>query len=192
MGTSKMPTTITTANLPPRLSRGLSSCASLGGVELEQSPEHHFSGEQRRPSAQFSYESLDESNYFLLASSITHQVQRNRRQVAKILFGWVANYFMFAFLISIYMLHSCQLFEPEKYRDANEVPAANTDELIIGWFFSAANRFIPSEPMVIMVSKFAPLLFASAFCANCLGETITNTMGLVLTALVQMIKSLKA
>ena len=72
------------------------------------------------------------------------------------------------------------------------MPARSTDELIIGWFFSAANRFILSEPMVIMVSKFAPLLFASAFCANCLGETITNTMGLALSAFVEMIKSLKA
>ena len=50
--------------------------------------------------------------------------------------------------------------------------------------FSAVNRFVLAEPLIILISKGAPVLFASAFCANCLGETITNGLGLLLSAIV--------
>ena len=49
-------------------------------------------------------------------------------------------------------------------------------------------RFVLHEPTLILAGKGLPILFASAFCANCCGETIVNLLNTFSTILLEAIK----
>ena len=71
-------------------------------------------------------------------------------------------------------------------------PSGNTDEFVIAWAFSAFQRFVMHEPMLILASKGLPILFATECCANCCGESIVNLLSLVFEVIAAAIQQLKA
>ena len=176
----------------------------------------------------FSYESLDQ---MMLKASLTYSWDASDwPQVRLILFGWIANHFLFALMLCSFLLYGCELFEPreepfeqesrlrrlarsgggggggggttgnanvgaggrvEGGAGAGASVAGNTDELILSWAMSAAQRFILHEPTLILAGKGLPILFASAFCANCCGETIVNSLSLMFKIVLASIKEIK-
>jgi len=135
----------------------------------------------------YSYASLNET---LLAQSIGYTVAKRKwRAVAKILFGWVSNYLCFLLQMIVISAYGCELFEGTNYRDPNaSPPVANPNEFWVTWCFSVIQRFVVNEPMLIVISRGLPMLFATAFCANCCGETIQGCLAVSLTSLVSCIK----
>jgi len=74
---------------------------------------------------------------------------------------------------------------------ATVAPAGNTDELVIAWVFSAFQRFVMHEPMLILAAKGLPILFATECCTNCCGETIVNLLTLVFEVVAAAIQQIK-
>ena len=70
-------------------------------------------------------------------------------------------------------------------------PAGNTDELLISWALSAFQRFVLHEPTLILAAKGLPMLFGSAFCANCCGETIVNALSICFEGVMACLADLK-
>ena len=66
-------------------------------------------------------------------------------------------------------------------------------DFLYAWCFSALQRFVLHEPTLILAAKGLPILFASAFCANCVGETVVNiltvTFESVLTCIMELTKA---
>ena len=56
--------------------------------------------------------------------------------------------------------------------------AANGEQLLIAWLYSAGMRFVINEPFLICASKGLPMLFTSAFCANFCSESIVACLAL--------------
>jgi len=69
--------------------------------------------------------------------------------------------------------------------------AGNTDDLLIAWALSAFQRFVLHEPTLILAQRGLPMLFASAFCANCCGETIVNLLSLFFEGLMAVAKEIR-
>jgi len=135
----------------------------------------------------YSYESL---NDVTLKASLTHSwSRRDWKAVRKILFGWGTNIFLFVTMILVFSLYGCELFEPRD--DPDDPPAGNTDELILAWVLSAFQRFVLHEPTLILAAKGLPILFASAFCANCLGETIVNLLSICFSGVMACLAEIK-
>ena len=69
----------------------------------------------------------------------------------------------------------------------------STTDFLYAWCFSALQRFVLHEPTLILAAKGLPILFASAFCANCVGETVVNiltvTFESVLTCIMELTKA---
>lgn len=136
----------------------------------------------------FSYESLNE---VALKAFLTHAWRRKDwPAVRKILFGWVTNVTLYFLMILVFFLYGCQLFEADG-RGESEALAGRTDELIFAWALSAFQRFVLHEPTLILAEKGLPMLFASAFCANCCGETIVNLLSLCFTGLLNCLAEIK-
>jgi len=57
--------------------------------------------------------------------------------------------------------------------------------------FHVHQRFVLHEPTLILAGKGLPILFASAFCANCCGETIVNTITLFFDIILACVKEIK-
>ena len=89
------------------------------------------------------------------------------------------------------MLYGCELFEPRDHVAEGAPLAGNTDELIFAWALSAFQRFVLHEPTLILAQKAAPMLFASAFCANCVGESMINVMTTCFEGLMACIAEIK-
>ena len=83
--------------------------------------------------------------------------------------------------------YGCELFEGIEYRGENDNPAGNSDELMVGWAFSMFQRFVVNEPMLVLAAKGLPMLFASAFCANCCGESIVALLTVMVNGIVSCI-----
>lgn len=71
-----------------------------------------------------------------------------------------------------------------------EVLGGSTNDFLYAWFFSALQRFVLHEPTLILAAKGLPILFASAFCANCVGETIVNLLTVTFETLLTCIREL--
>ena len=71
-----------------------------------------------------------------------------------------------------------------------EALGGSTNDFLYAWFFSALQRFVLHEPTLILAAKGLPILFASAFCANCVGETIVNLLTVTFETLVTCITEL--
>jgi len=164
----------------------------------------------------YSFESLDD---VLLKASLTQSWSRGDwPAVKKILFGWSTNILLFFIMLFTFALYGCQLFEPRpEILDEGEAVAAvastggsgiagrgargqrmtssseagNTDELILSWALSAFQRFVMHEPTLILAAKGLPILFGSAFCMNCCGETIVNLLSLFFEVVVACIAEIK-
>jgi len=164
----------------------------------------------------FSYESLNE---VLLKASLTRSWKRKDwPAVRKILFGWACNHLLFFTMLWVFLLYGCEIFEPNlesivetrrrlarggggagatagtASRDDTGPAlrvAGNTDELLIAWVLSAFQRFVLHEPTLILAQKGLPMLFASAFCANCCGETIVNSLSLFFEAVMAVVKEIR-
>jgi hypothetical protein len=123
--------------------------------------------------------------------------------VRHILLGWGLSIGMFGIFLMMTLLFGCSLFEPqdpaknpylpplEKGEVSTHVPG-DTVELIRTWLFSSGLRFFLNEPMIILASKGLPMLFASAFCANLCGEVIVESLNLLITIMIEVIKSIKS
>ena len=161
-----------------------------------------------------SYESLNEG---MLKASLTASWEREDwPAVRKILFGWSTNHALFLVMLLVFNLYGCQLFEPLE-RDEEHVGASvgggggagvggrrrgggsrkvaeggNVDELVIQWALSAGQRFLLHEPTLILAAKGLPILFATAFCTNCCGETIVNLLSVVFEIVSAWVQQLKA
>ena len=164
-----------------------SSKGSLGQLLRRGADSHSPSRRDATAAASraFSYASLNEH---LLSQSLTRSwTRRDHRTIARILFGWLSNLALFLGLMFIFSLYGCELFSTEAIG-----PTANWQELLATWGFSLFQRFIVNEPMLIVISKGAPILFTSAFCANVCGETIVNLLGLMVAAIATCIRNIKA
>jgi len=164
----------------------------------------------------FSYESLNE---VMLKASLTRSWKRKDwPAVRKILFGWGCNHLLFFTMLFFFLFYGCEIFEPNlesavdtrrrlargggvgggtggtASRDGTGPAlrvAGNTDELLIAWALSAFQRFVLHEPTLILAQKGLPMLFASAFCANCCGETIVNSLSLFFEAVMAVAKEIR-
>jgi Ca2+-binding EF-hand superfamily protein len=149
----------------------------------------------------FSYESLNEG---LLKASLSHTWKnKDWPGVRHILLGWGLSIGMFGIFLLMTLFFGCSLFEPqdpaknpylpplEEGEVSTHVPG-DTVELIRAWLFSCGLRFFLNEPMIILASKGLPMLFASAFCANLCGEVIVESLNLLITILIELIKSIKS
>jgi hypothetical protein len=123
--------------------------------------------------------------------------------VRHIILGWGLSIGMFGIFLLMTLFFGCSLFEPqdpaknpylpplEEGEVSTHVPG-DTVELIRTWFFSCGLRFFLNEPMIILASKGLPMLFASAFCANLCGEVIVESLNLLVTIMIEVIKSIKS
>jgi Ca2+-binding EF-hand superfamily protein len=149
----------------------------------------------------FSYESLNDG---LLKASLSYTLKKKDWPgVRHILLGWGLSIGMFGIFLMMTLLFGCSLFEPqdpaknpylpplEKGEVSTHVPG-DTVELIRTWLFSSGLRFFLNEPMIILASKGLPMLFASAFCANLCGEVIVESLNLLITIMIEVIKSIKS
>ena len=149
----------------------------------------------------FSYESLNEG---LLKASLSYTWKnKDWPGVRHILLGWGLSIGMFGIFLLMTLFFGCSLFEPQDPAknpflpplDEGEVSThvpGDTVELIRAWLFSCGLRFFLNEPMIILASKGLPMLFASAFCANLCGEVIVESLNLLVTILIEVIKSIKS
>jgi len=64
-------------------------------------------------------------------------------------------------------------------------------DLWIQWSLSGFQRFILHEPTLILTAKGLPIMFASAFCANCCGEVIVNLLSLIFVSLITICKEIR-
>jgi len=137
----------------------------------------------------YSHASLEET---LFRASLERMWRaRDWPAVRHILLGWTLNHLAFWTQFIIFAAYACELFESNEHRDlTREAPAGSVDELWATWTFSVVHRFVLFEPTLILAAKGAPMLFASAFCTNCCGESIANAMGLVLELVIQVIKEI--
>ncbi|KOO22186.1 hypothetical protein Ctob_008252 [Chrysochromulina tobinii] len=133
--------------------------------------------------------------------------------VRKILLGWTLSLMLFAIMCFTFVLYGCQLFEPQDWvgddggGDNNSsvgsndglavvrtIPlikqAGNPVELIISWLLSCFQRFVLLEPSLILANKGLPMLFASAFCANCCGNAIIESVSLLFVIMTEFVKSM--
>ncbi|KOO30351.1 hypothetical protein Ctob_011335 [Chrysochromulina tobinii] len=70
--------------------------------------------------------------------------------------------------------------------------AGNPEELIFAWLLSCFQRFVLFEPTLILANKGIPMLFASAYCATCCGETIVESLSLLFVILTELAKSMRS
>jgi len=63
-------------------------------------------------------------------------------------------------------------------------------DLWIQWSLGAFQRFILHEPSLILAAKGLPIMFASAFCANCCGEVIVNLLSLIFISLITILSEI--
>ena len=149
----------------------------------------------------FSYESLNDG---LLKASLSNTWKnKDWPGVRHILLGWGLSIGMFGLFLLMTLFFGCSLFEPqdpaknpylpplEEGEVSTHVPG-DTVELIRTWLFSCGLRFFLNEPMIILASKGLPMLFASAFCANLCGEVIVESLNLLVTIMIEVIKSIKS
>jgi len=149
----------------------------------------------------FSYESLNDG---LLKASLSYTWKnKDWPGVRHILLGWGLSIGMFGIFLLMALFFGCSLFEPqdpaknpylpplEEGEVSTHVPG-DTVELIRAWLFSCGLRFFLNEPMIILASKGLPMLFASAFCANLCGEVIVESLNLLVTIMIEVIKSIKS
>ena len=149
----------------------------------------------------FSYESLNEG---LLKASLSYTWKnKDWPGVRHILLGWGLSIGMFGIFLLMTLFFGCSLLEPqdpaknpylpplEEGEVSTHVPG-DTVELIRTWLFSCGLRFFLNEPMIILASKGLPILFASAFCANLCGEVIVESLNLLVTIMIEVIKSIKS
>ena len=149
----------------------------------------------------FSYESLNDG---LLKASLSYTWKnKDWPGVRHILLGWGLSIGMFGIFLLMTLFFGCSLFEPqdpaknpylpplEEGEVSTHVPG-DTVELIRAWLFSCGLRFFLNEPMIILASKGLPMLFASAFCANLCGEVIVESLNLLVTIMIEVIKSIKS
>ncbi|KOO28442.1 calmodulin-like protein 5 [Chrysochromulina tobinii] len=149
----------------------------------------------------FSYESLNDG---LLKASLSYTLKnKDWPGMRHILLGWGLSIGMFGIFLLMTLLFGCSLFEPqdpaknpylpplEEGEVSTHVPG-DTVELIRTWLFSCGLRFFLNEPMIILASKGMPMLFASAFCANLCGEVIVESLNLLVTIMIEVIKSIKS
>jgi hypothetical protein len=149
----------------------------------------------------FSYESLNDG---LLKASLSYTWKnKDWPGVRHILLGWGLSIGMFGIFMLMTLFFGCSLFEPqdpaknpylpplEEGEVSTHVPG-DTVELIRTWLFSCGLRFFLNEPMIILASKGLPMLFASAFCANLCGEVIVESLNLLVTIMIEVIKSIKS
>jgi Ca2+-binding EF-hand superfamily protein len=149
----------------------------------------------------FSYESLNDG---LLKASLSYTWKnKDWPGVRHILLGWGLSIGMFGIFLLMTLFFGCSLFEPqdpannpylpplEEGEVSTHVPG-DTVELIRTWLFSCGLRFFLNEPMIILASKGLPMLFASAFCANMCGEVIVESLNLLVTIIIEVIKSIKS
>ena len=149
----------------------------------------------------FSYESLNDG---LLKASLSYTWKnKDWPGVRHILLGWGLSIGMFGIFLLMTLFFGCSLFEPqdpaknpylpplEEGEVSTHVPG-DTVELIRTWLFSCGLRFFLNEPMIILASKGLPMLFASAFCANLCGEVIVESLNLLVTIMIEVIKSIKS
>jgi Ca2+-binding EF-hand superfamily protein len=149
----------------------------------------------------FSYESLNEG---ILKSSLSHTWKnKDWPGVRHVLLGWSLSIGMFVFLCLMTLVFGCSLFEPQdpaknpylpplKEGEVSTFVPADTVDLIKSWVLSCGLRFVLNEPMIILASKGLPMLFASAFCANLCGEAIVESLNLLVTIIIELIKSIKS
>ena len=176
---------------PPESAPIAADSSSTKQAAPEDAPTFAYVPKEER---HFSYESM---NDVMIKASLSQSWKRKDwPAVRQILFGWGSNLFLFFAMVFSFMLYGCELFEPRRdpddptvgYGDPNDATVAgNTDELILAWFLSAFQRFVLHEPTIILASKGLPILFASAFCMNCCGETIVNLLTTVFTVLMACI-----
>ena len=115
-----------------------------------------------------------------------------------------------------FVLYGCQLFESQDMvgDDAGDGDVNNSDgngdglavvraiplikqagnpvELIISWLLSCFQRFVLLEPSLILANKGLPMLFASAFCANCCGNSIIESVSLLFVIITEFVKSMSS
>ena len=162
----------------------------------------------------FSYASLDEG---LLKASLTFTWKnKDWAAVRKILLGWTLSFLLFAIMCFTFVLYGCQLFESQDMvgDDAGDGDVNNSDgngdglavvraiplikqagnpvELIISWLLSCFQRFVLLEPSLILANKGLPMLFASAFCANCCGNSIIESVSLLFVIITEFVKSMSS
>ena len=149
----------------------------------------------------FSYESLNDG---LLKASLSYTWKnKDWPGVRHILLGWGLSIGMFGLFLLMTLFFGCSLFEPQdpaknpylpplKEGEVSTHVPGDTVELIRAWLFSCGLRFFLNEPMIILASKGLPMLFASAFCANLCGEVIVESLNLLVTIMIEVIKSIKS
>jgi Ca2+-binding EF-hand superfamily protein len=149
----------------------------------------------------YSYESLNDG---LLKASLSYTLKnKDWPGVRHILLGWGLSIGIFGIFLLMTLFFGCSLFEPqdpaknpylpplEEGEVSTHVPG-DTVELIRTWLFSCGLQFFLNEPMIILASKGLPMLFASAFCANLCGEVIVESLNLLVTIMIEVIKSIKS
>ena len=177
-----------------------------------QSPPQRIARQASLAGRVFSYASLDDG---LLKASLTFTWKnKDWASVRKILLGWTLSLMLFAIMCFTFVLYGCQLFEPQDWvgdddgsGDNNSsvgsndrlavvrtIPlikqAGNPVELIISWLLSCFQRFVLLEPSLILANKGLPMLFASAFCANCCGIAIIESVSLLFVIITEFVKSM--
>jgi len=168
-----------------RVPRPVHTAVAPSAPEDDKHVERLSSDDARRS---YKYDSLNEG---LVKASLTESwKKRDWPQLRVVLLGWSISYFFYFTQLFFFQAYGCMLFEASD--DPADPPTGNTDEFIIMWIFSAGQRFILHEPMLILAGKGLPILFASEFCANCCGETIVNLLSLIFTIVLEAIKRIKA
>ena len=141
-------------------------------------------------SRRLSYVSLHEH---MLRHSLRRTLRmRDYRTASSIVCGWACNWLAFAALLSLFVLYGCEFRSALSAKAAaSSVAAASVGEaLMLSWAWSVAQRFLINEPILIGLAKGLPILFSSAFCANCCTESCANTLSLLTELVASMCKVL--
>ena len=121
----------------------------------------------------------------MLSHSLTRSfAKRKWGDVRYILLGWGLNFVGWFCLLGTFVLYACELFSVDALGNNS------AEQLLLSWIFSIGMRFMVNEPMLIVVSKGAPILFSSEFCANFCGEAIVNLLDLLVQAITSLIQML--
>ena len=99
--------------------------------------------------------------------------------------GWVCNLLLFIGMLLVFTLYGCEFYSVL----AGETGASEL--LILTWGMSMFQRWVINEPAIILLSKGAPMLFASEFCANVVGESCVNLLQLLSEVLCGIMRSVK-
>jgi len=181
-------------SVPRPASRGFGAApASSAAKEDSDSEAKGYAVTSKGELRTYSYESL---NSMMLKASLSQSCKRgDMKSVRLILLGWTLQYTLYLGMLFNFLLYGCELLEPTDTLDPSDPVAVGRagrqEEFMLSWALSAFQRFVLHEPTIILASKALPVLFASAFCTNCVGETIVNMLTVFFSMMVSCLAQIK-